>query len=544
MRAEEVTLREFVEAPRKIYREAKAETRLTEGLSLAELKAFALKQNGVMVTQMKSLAVDSEPMSRCAPKTKNSIDDEFGDEELRLARQAVEVLRGHNLVSVDVVVGEKADVTARVLVPEKYAHVAYGMKMLLGELEGGVAKDPTYHIVYFTDGAFEANKKIEDLRQKDIEIRLWMGRKKGEQVKIIRNSTYIGEGKKGIFQFEDWRVKAIDNEGIFLHAGVRRDHLWVYDYGSQRPELKERATIVGGLTATGKTTTLCRTFTRIPKEMSEMVGDDGGVLRYDGSFTVFEPGGLYVKTDGIDIDQPEIFKAASSGHSLLENVSISKYPYLPHFSNTSKTKNGRAVVRRENLEIASTNLTVDKVQYIIILTRNPLINAISRLTAEQAVMQLIYGESVESSGGNPAEAGNFKREFFLDPFVSGNRLEHALKFYEILRENPGIWAYLANTGHIGDKDMKVDVWDSFAIYNDLLRDRIIFSERPDELWYYYPIRCDRAKLSKLRALTLFEAENREKMVKAFLLGRRRYLKDFEERWGEIPSRIKDSLRYE
>jgi phosphoenolpyruvate carboxykinase (ATP) len=187
---------------------------------------------------------------------------------------------------------------------------------------------------------------------------------------------------------------------------------------------------------------------------------------------------------------------------------------------------------------------VEKVHYIIILTRNPLINAISKLTTEQAVMQLIYGESVESSGGNPAEAGRFKREFFLDPFVSGNRLEHALKFYEILRENPGIRVYLANTGMIGDRGMTITAYESFAIYNDLLRDRIIFSERPDELWYYYPIRCDRAMLSKLRALTMFNPENKERMIQSFLDGRRQYLQRFEETWGEIPSRIKDSLRYQ
>jgi phosphoenolpyruvate carboxykinase (ATP) len=253
---------------------------------------------------------------------------------------------------------------------------------------------------------------------------------------------------------------------------------------------------------------------------------------------------LYVKTDSIDVDQPEIFKAASSTDTLLENVSLSKYPYIPNFSNISKTTNGRAVVLRENLEIASKGLTVDKIHYIILLTRNPLINAISRLTPEQTVMQLIYGESIESSGGIPSEAGKFKREFFLDPFVAGNRLEHALKFYEILRENPGIKAYLANTGHIGDKGMTINRWDSFAIYNDLLRDRIIFSERPDELWYYYPIKCDRAMLSKLRALEMFEPENKEKQIQEFLKGRRTYLKKFEEEWGEIPVRIKNSLRYE
>lgn len=536
-------VKEFVEAPRVIYKEAKSDERLLEDLSLAELKALALKQQGVLETQMRSIAIDSEPMSRVAIKTKNSIDDEFGEEELKLAKQAVEVLGKCSIVSVDADVGDNSGVTVRFLIPENYAYIGYGMKVLLGEPKQKV-ENPTYHIVYFTDDAFETNKKIKALKDKDITIRLWMGEKRGDQVKIVRNSTYLGEGKKGVFQFEDWRAKAIDNEGIFLHAGVRRDNIWIYDYGTQRPELKERVTIVGGLTATGKTTTLCRTFARMPKERSEMVGDDGGTMRWDGSFSVFEPGGLYVKTDSIDVDQPEIFKASSSSNAILENVSLSQYPYIPNFSETSLTTNGRAIVSRENLEIASKELTVKKIHYIILLTRNPLMNAISKLTTEQTVMQLIYGESVESSGGDPSEAGKPRREFFLDPFVSGNRLEHALKFYEILRENNGIQAFLANTGSIGDKGMTVDLWDSCAIYNDILRDRLRFSERPDELWYYYPIRCDRAKLSRLRALTMFDSKNKENLIEKFLEGRRQYLMNFEETWGTIPDRIKNSLRYE
>ena len=73
-----------------------------------------------------------------------------------------------------------------------------------------------------------------------------------------------------------------------------------------------------------------------------------------------------------------------------------------------------AVVSRDNLEIASHSLRVDRLNYIIILTRNPLVNVISRLTPEQATMQFIYGESIESSGGNPrrgraVQAGVFSR---------------------------------------------------------------------------------------------------------------------------------------
>jgi len=174
------------------------------------------------------------------------------------------------------------------------------LRLLFAEPKDGVVERPTYTIVYFTDDAFELNKKTVDVREKDATIRLWMGQRRGEQVKICRNSSYMGEGKKGVFQFEDWRVKSIDREGIFLHAGARRDYLWVFDYSTKRPELQEIVTAVAGLTATGKTTTLCRKLARLPEERSEMIGDDGGTFWFDGGFSNFEGNGLYIKTEELE----------------------------------------------------------------------------------------------------------------------------------------------------------------------------------------------------------------------------------------------------
>ncbi len=536
-------MREFIEAPGRIYEEARVDGRLIDGKSFNKLKKIALDQEGVVETQFGSLAVDSEPMSRAAPKTKNNLDYEFGDEERQLALQAVDVLRECRVVCLDAPVGENSGVTVRFLLPEKYAHIAYGLKLLFGPWRRKV-DNPTYSIVFFTDDAFEANKKIRDVREKDVTIRLWMGSKRGEQVKICRNSTYLGEGKKGTFQFEDWRVKEIDKEGLFLHAGVRRDRLWVYNHKTRRPELTWRTTAISGLTATGKTTTLCRRFARIPREKSEMIGEDGGSFRFDGSYCAFEPMGLYVKTDGIDDKQPEILRATTSSEAYLENISLSRYPYIPNFSDTRKTTNGRAIVLRKNLEIASKGLCTDKVHNIILLTRNPLMNVISKLTHEQATMQFIYGESIESSGGIAVDAGKFKREFFLDPFIVGDRLKHALIYYDLLKRNPSINCYLANTGTIGEDERKVTLRDSLAVYNDLLRNSLRFSEKPDALGYHYPTKSDRANLEKLMALDKFKPETLEKRIEDFLIGRRRYLNEFESKWGTIPSIIKESLRYE
>jgi phosphoenolpyruvate carboxykinase (ATP) len=338
-------------------------------------------------------------------------------------------------------------------------------------------------------------------------------------------------------------VKAIDRSGIFLHAGARRDYLWIYDENTERPELQEVVMAVSGLTATGKTTTLCRKFSKLPRETSEMIGDDGGAIGFDGSYAAFEVGGLYVKTEGLDESQPEILRAAESRDAFLENVAITKYPYMPDFKDIAKTGNARAVVSRHNLEIASGSLRANRLHHIVILTRNPLVNVISRLTAEQATMQFIYGESIESSGGNPEEAGKFKREFFLDPFIAGDRMEHAMIFYDIVRRNR-IPCYLANTGTIGQHDQKVTLRQSLATYNDLVRKQLRFSVEGDWLGHYYPIQCDRANLDLMRACRLFDDRNlAEKRVADFLRGRAQYLEAFEAKYGRIPDTIRESLPY-
>jgi phosphoenolpyruvate carboxykinase (ATP) len=535
-----MTRNTFKEASIRIYEEAKRNGRLIENFDLNQAKALALTQDGIIETQLGSIAANSEPTSRAAVHTKNSVDEAFGEAEEELAAKAIQMMSSDKLLSLDVMVGDGADgVSARFLMPLAHADVAYGLKLLFDHAPM-VAEDPTYTIIFFTDEAFEANK-TKRLAEKDIQVRLFMGDKRGDQVKICRNTAYMGEGKKGIFQFESWRVKAIDKTGVFLHAGARRDRMWVFDFQTERPELVDIATGIGGATATGKTTSLCRRLARMPKESSEMIGEDGGTFGFDGSYAAFELGGLYVKTEGLDASQPEILRAAESKDTFLENVAISKYPYIPNFADLSITSNGRAVIARSNLEIASLDLRSPHVDNLMFLTRNPLTNVISKLTPEQMTMQLIYGESIESSGGNPEAAGTFKREFFLDPFVTGDRLEHAMIFYEVVKKN-NIKCYLANTGTIGQDEIKVDLRQSLSAYNDVLRNSMIFSSEPDHLGYHFPVRCDRANLDYLRAAPLFpDRAVLSKKVEDFLRGRREYLERFEATYGSIPAHIRETL---
>jgi len=158
-------------------------------------------------------------------------------------------------------------------------------------------------------------------------------------------------------------------------------------------------------------------------------------------------------------------------------------------------------------------------------------------------MMFIYGESIESSGGNPEEAGTFKREFFLDPFMAGDRLEHAMIFYDIIRRNR-IKCYLANTGTIGQNEEKVTLRQSLATYNDLLRYQLRFSTEPDYLGLHYPIKCDRANLDLMIAHRLFpDRDLLKKKLVDFFRGREQYLEAFEGKYGKIPEAIRESVPY-
>jgi phosphoenolpyruvate carboxykinase (ATP) len=84
---------------------------------------------------------------------------------------------------------------------------------------------------------------------------------------------------------------------------------------------------------------------------------------------------------------------------------------------------------------------------------------------------MILGQSMESSAGDPTQAGKIKSEFFYDPFVAGNRAEHANIFYEILKGLTHMNYYLINTGGIGEgeryKDIRLEY--TIAILDSLLR---------------------------------------------------------------------------
>jgi phosphoenolpyruvate carboxykinase (ATP) len=456
-------LEQFIMTADRIWQKAREEKRLTHNPYDRELRKLVEKEPGVKKTLYRNFVARSEPTSRSAMFTKNSVDHRFGEDELRLLTQCEQALGKERLISVDRIVGnESSNTTVRLVVPERFAHVAYGGGNLFLSSKKEV-KEPTYYIIFFADEAFETNHS-KPLPEKDITIRLAM-LDDGRFAKIVRNGNYIGEYKKGVFAAEDWAAKT-KRGGIFLHAGCREDYLQSArgDYGLAR-------TLLVALSANGKTTTTCRILARKGKEKSWLIQDDGGTLMPDGSFHGFEAGGIFVKTEGVNPgEQIEVYYGLLKPETVCENVHVTGDGDFD-FYNVDRTSNGRAVVLRRDFMHASRYVDVDRIDNLILITRGPLIPAISKLTRQQAAALMVLGQAMESSAGDPTRAGTIRSEFFYDPFVAGDLAKHANIFYEIIEGIPHLNYYLINTGGIGEaeyyKDIRLE--STMAVLDSLLR---------------------------------------------------------------------------
>lgn len=452
---------EFRQAARTVFEMAQQDGRLIRNPDSARLRALALEEPNTRETKYGSIMAESEPMSRAAMHTRNNIDSKFGKEEYDLLEQAKLRLAEEMLVSIDVEVGDGTDgVTARLIVPQRFAHLAYaGLKLF----RPAYTEEPTYEVVFFTDDAFESNIE-KPLPEKDITIRLAFS-PEGEMVKIVRNSNYFGEWKKAIFAGEDYRVKR-SGDALFLHVGCRKDTLEM-SHGGHRTSYS----LFAALSANGKTSTSCKVLARKGKERSWLIQDDGGRLCRDGTFRGFESGGLFIKTDRLNPeDQIEAYYSALKQDTFLENVYIEEDGSIDFF-NLERTSNGRAVVHRRDFMHAGNQINTERVDNLFLITRGPIIPAVAKLTHEQAAAFMVLGQSMESSAGDPTQAGKIKNVFFYDPFVAGDRAEHANLFYDLLLANPHINCYLLNTGWVGEGESfcNIRLQDTMGILDSIFR---------------------------------------------------------------------------
>jgi phosphoenolpyruvate carboxykinase (ATP) len=452
---------EFAQTAKYVFEDAQRDGRMRRNPDEARLRTLALDEPEVRETKFGSLMALSEPTSRSAALTKNNVDTQFGKDEYDLLDQARKSLATQRVISMDVEVGDGTEgVTARLIVPEAFAHVAYAGRKLF---KPTTTEDPTHQVVMFFDDEFEKNKKLPNSK-KAIVIRCAHS-PEGKLVKIVRNCNYFGEWKKGVFTGEDFRAKR-KGDAIFLHAGARMDVL-----EGMHGSYETTYSLFVALSANGKTSTTCKVLARKGRERSWLIQDDGGTLCRDGRFLGFEPGGLFVKTDALNPhDQIESYYGAMKPGTFLENVWVDDDGSVD-FYNVEITSNGRAVIERRDFMHARASINTERVDNLFLITRGNIIPAIAKLTPEQAAAFMVLGQSMESSAGDATRAGQIKNEFFYDPFVAGDRSDHANLFYDLLKANPHINCYLLNTGGIGDGATYHDInlGDTMGILDSVIR---------------------------------------------------------------------------
>jgi len=281
---------------------------------------------------------------------------------------------------------------------------------------------------------------------------------------IALGSDYMGEDKKGFLRQAMW---VADQNGMLgLHSGTKQVHA----VDERKGKLKTWGAFMFGLTATGKSTWSCHQlgFDHRRGEKTLVNQDDICFLRRDGSAFGSEDN-FYVKTDVMPDQQEAMYNALVDKSCLMENVHI-RADGEPDFLNESLCGNGRAVVFRKKLRVRqegrmvgidaeSVNLPplseLDGLLFAFITRRNTIMPFAQELTAEQAVLAYLWGESTHSFATNPAKVGESVRIVGTDDFIIGSRAFKVNRFWDIvmgLREKypEKVKFMLYNTGGIGE----------------------------------------------------------------------------------------------
>jgi phosphoenolpyruvate carboxykinase (ATP) len=377
----------------------------------------------------------------------------------RVSRLQDEYIRGCEMIVVDGFIGndEEFRVPARLIIERTNANVAGMQKHLYypATEEELIDFEPRLTIIY-TPNLAMPGYPADRLIAVDLD----------NGVTRVMNSDYFGESKKGGLRM--WNQLVYDRGGLALHAGCK-----VIPVGDAN-----RVGLIIGLSGTGKTTT---TFTK--QNNSHPVQDDFVALMPGGKIYATE-NGCFAKTFGLnEKDEPTIYRAVTTEHAYLENVSQDDEGELD-FYNTSYTQNGRAVVRMADISGAMDAREIKSADFLLILNRNDnIIPGVAKLNRSQAAAYFMLGETRGTSAGGAAEAGKFLRVPGTNPFFPMKHAQQGNRFWELLESSP-MEVYLMNTGRVGGRDedersKKVRIHHSSAIVKAIAEETIEWEEDPD-----------------------------------------------------------------
>jgi len=407
-----------------------------------DLREYASHEE--ITTEYGSPSYVSDFRSRSADRTKNEIDDRIGYRDLGEIQAALDQAADEELICLDRSVGRRnSGYTCRLYVPKEHARIALSWSKLLEPAEND---EPDFETLQLPDWH-------------DTEIRVFPE----DGTTYVLGSDYTGEAKKSFLRQAMYDVKK-EEGGIGLHAGSKR--VTIDENGEQH----EVGQLFLGLSGTGKSTLTSHGLWLDGDEEAEMLQDDVCLMYPDGTVDGTEGNGLFIKTIGLtEEEQPELYRAATAGDAVLENVDVYRDGTVD-FHSDRYTGNSRAVIQRDDLESASEDIDLLDVDQLFFITRNPLMPPVARLNEEQAGKVFMLGESIETGAGDPDRAGEAVRVVGTNPFIMGPEGEEGNIFTELVREND-IEPYVINTGSLGgEKDIQVE--DTVTILEQLARENV------------------------------------------------------------------------
>jgi len=198
------------------------------------------------------------------------------------------------------------------------------------------------------------------------------------------------------------------------------------------------------------------------------------------------------------------------------------------FFDTTLTANGRAMVKRRDIAFTDSEIDLEKIDFMIFITRrHDVLPPVVRLTPEWAAAAFMLGESVETSAGDPAEAGKLRRVVGTNPFIVGSKDKEGNIFLDILKNNPDIQCFILNTGKVGgmDRGRKITVRDSVKILEMIAKDKIVWKK--DKFWgYEVPVEIPGVDLKRFDLSNYYPEEQIQKLSEDLKQERLEWLSQF------------------
>jgi len=440
--------------------------------------------------------------------------EELDQENLNLVHKVMEYLRDKKMIRLDRVMcqtpGYKKN--CRVYFTAEYARIPLMWGNTLFPAQGG---EPDFITITVSEWP---EKKVLVLPDSGLTL--------------ILGSDYKGENKKAMLRQVMYTAKKEGNLGLHAASKILR----VFRDG----KLRDFGFLLFGLSGTGKTALSCHSHWLRPPERVIIRQDDVVILRSDGSAIGTEES-FYLKTENLEPgSQPLLYAAAISPRAILENVWVQPETGKVDFFDATLTSNGRGMVKRRDIAFTDSEIDLEKVDYMVFITRHyDIMPPVVRLNPEWAAAVFMLGESIETSAGDPTQAGKALRVVGTNPFIVGEEEEEGNIFLSLLRNNPDIQCFILNTGKVGgeDRGQKITHRDSLKILEMIARDKIAWQK--DEFWgYEVPLHIPGEDLERFNLSNYYTEEQIQEMSEDLKRERLEWLSQFHRLNSDIINALK------